>query len=297
MTHEPGTHEPETYESINPGTQGPGFWIQEPGTEESGARGNIEERGLGLADFLEAEFSSPKALLTFDVGLKFVGGARSIRILAQAKNWQAVEMYTSTLSGMDPHLWTIKLQHDILDKTMTVLGVQAPYLRFHQFRDVSVLAECFGASRLPVVDEQDWFLLLENMRGTGRNAETCGLQQLPAALDGAAYVDELVRKEFGEEWRNYNLYDLSCALCLVGGKAEYHKDQFKPYAVRNCVSSLRTMARHASLQLSQIAAAKGSTHGVFAKASSQAVSAVQAAVTKTSFRQRSCNRLRAKANT
>ena len=178
----------------------------------------------------------------WDTKNPFVAGLPALGSVAGPREWRAIERYANFLASRDPALWTIEAQHEGLAQDILGVGATAPYqrLRFHLFRTLSVLSGTFGASAPPPVGKRDWRLLCTGLPGTGRNAEAVSLRRWSAATHAVTHVNESLSRDFhSSDLPAWDLYDLSCALCMVGGaKAQWHRDSFKPFSVKSPVVPL-----------------------------------------------------------
>ena len=109
-------------------------------------------------------------------------------------------------------------------------------MRFHLFRNTSILAPLFGAASVPPFDRIDWELLCRNLPGIGSSADVIGLTEFEHVETFLTCVDRQIAAEVPDLLPDtlmfFNAYDLSCALCLVPGKSSLHKSTYLPFVVR-----------------------------------------------------------------
>jgi len=125
-------------------------------------------------------------------------------------------------------------QHRSCPEAMRPWYARSAYGRVQNFRSISVLAPAFGAETLPPVQTEDWDLLCEFLPGTSSGVKDFKLGDFYQAKMFVGCLNYRL-DDPGLNSKNgpYNLYDLSCALCLQAGWKDTHPlDENSPYTVR-----------------------------------------------------------------
>ena len=164
-------------------------------------------------------------LTRWDTQLPFVGGLPWFRSLL--KSFSELDSYCEFLVEANPVEWNVEEQDEALPVTMGCLGESAPYSRGHHIRTMALLAICFGAVHTPLVTPRGWGILCSLLSGTGKALERLGLHYFENAMVLVETIDsEVTRRAPGVYMVKFDLWDLSCALCLAGGgMGSYHKDE------------------------------------------------------------------------
>ncbi len=160
------------------------------------------------------------------------GGLKRLARLVEA-GWDDLAQFARKLAAKEPAAWSVSVINAAIPGKMAayVLSSHAEsYHRAQLVRFVSLLPLVLGAQP-SVYTESDWESYTSLFPGTKTGANELGLRSYSDAVAAVRRINASVEDLAVGLADSFTLADLSCALCMRGSR-QYHKDEGRPFAVR-----------------------------------------------------------------
>ena len=158
------------------------------------------------------------------------GFGRYFRLIQHG--WEALRRHGKQMSALHPSLWTVSAINERLLEKIVVLRLKAGYHRAHHLRLLPLCVPViFPGAHRPAPRPGD-MLGLHLLPGYQKEAVALGLASFRQAWSACERINRALITNGDARAVPYDVYDLTCAVCLRHAPHNYHRDEGQPFKVR-----------------------------------------------------------------